>query len=72
MLSLSKENDQVFINTHSSVFIADNEPIQTIFKVDKNEGITHIDKTDDVDKPNLIYELLGGSPGDLYCQETFL
>ena len=46
LLSLSKENDQVFINTHSSVFIADNEPIQTIFKVDKNEGITHIDKTD--------------------------
>ena len=72
LLSLSKENDQVFINTHSSVFIADNEPIQTIFKVDKNEGVTHIDKTDDIDKPNLIYELLGGSPGDLLLPRNFL
>lgn len=72
LLSLSKENDQVFINTHSSVFIADNDPIQTIFKVDKNEGVTHIEKTDDIDKPNLIYELLGGSPGDLLLPRNFL
>jgi len=72
LLSLSKYNDQVFINTHSSVFITDNEPTQTIYKVDKNEGATHIDKTDDVDKPYMIYELLGGSPNDLLLPRNFL
>lgn len=72
LFSLSKENDQVFINTHSSVFIADNEPTQTIFKVEKSEGVTRIEKTDDIDKPNLIYELLGGSPADLLLPRNFL
>lgn len=72
LLTLSKDNDQVFINTHSSVFIADNEPTQTIFKVEKNEGVTRIEKTDDIDKPNLIYELLGGSPADLLLPRNFL
>ena len=72
LLSLSKDNDQVFINTHSSVFIADNEPTQTIFKVEKSDGVTRIEKTDDIDKPNLIYELLGGSPADLLLPQNFL
>lgn len=72
LLSLSKDNDQVFINTHSSVFIADNEPTQTIFKVEKSDGVTRIEKTDDIDKPNLIYELLGGSPADLLLPRNFL
>lgn len=72
LLTLSKDNDQVFINTHSSVFIADNEPTQTIFKVEKSEGVTRIEKTDDIDKPNLIYELLGGSPADLLLPRNFL
>lgn len=72
LLSLSKYNDQVFINTHSSVFITDNEPTQTIFKVDKNEGATQIDKKDDIDKPYMIYELLGGSPADLLLPRNFL
>lgn len=47
-------------------------PYKLFFKVDKNEGVTHIEKTDDIDKPNLIYELLGGSPGDLLLPRNFL
>jgi predicted ATP-dependent endonuclease of OLD family len=72
LLALSKNQDQVYINTHSSVFIADNSLDQTIFKVEKNEGVTSIGKTEDSDKPNLVYELLGGSPADLLLPRNFL
>ena len=66
---LSESNDQVFINTHSSVFVADNFPNQKIFKAEKNEGETEIEPTDDITKPYIVYELLGGSPSDLLLQE---
>lgn len=70
--TLSRTNDQVFINTHSSVFVADNYVGQTIFKVEKIDGITEISQSPDVDKPYIVFELLGGSPSDLLLPKNFL
>lgn len=69
---LSSETDQVFINTHSSVFVADNYQSQTIFKVEKTNGETSILPVTDFDKPYIVYELLGGSPADLLLPRNFL
>ncbi|SFT71651.1 Predicted ATP-dependent endonuclease of the OLD family, contains P-loop ATPase and TOPRIM domains [Algoriphagus locisalis] len=69
---LSESTDQVFINTHSSVFVADNYPNQKIFKAEKNEGATEIEPTDDLSKPYIVFELLGGSPSDLLLPRNFL
>jgi len=70
--SLAQDTDQVFINTHSSVFVADNLEYQKIFKVEKNEGVTLIDKVTDFEKPYVVFELLGGSPSDLLLPRNFL
>lgn len=70
--TLSRGNDQVFINTHSSVFVADNYDGQTIFKVEKSEGITEISPSPDNDKPYIVFELLGGSPSDLLLPKNFI
>jgi len=72
LYELSESTDQVFINTHSSVFVADNYPNQKIFKAEKNEGQTEIDLTDDLTKPYIVFELLGGSPSDLLLPRNFL
>lgn len=69
---LSQSTDQVFINTHSSVFVADNHDGQKIFKVEKNEGATTIEVVDDLTKPYIVFELLGGSPSDLLLPKNFL
>lgn len=69
---LSTHTDQVFINTHSSVFVADNYPNQTIFKVEKNNGATSITEVSDFEKPYVVFELLGGSPADLLLPRNFL
>lgn len=69
---LSKDTDQVFINTHSSVFIADNDDGQSLFKVEKNEGETDIRLVADNEKPYIVFELLGGSPADLLLPRNFL
>jgi putative ATP-dependent endonuclease of the OLD family len=69
---LSQSSDQVFINTHSSVFVADNYLSQSIFKVEKNNGETNIQLVTDFDKPYIVYELLGGSPADLLLPRNFL
>uniref|UniRef100_F4C327 SMC domain protein n=1 Tax=Sphingobacterium sp. (strain 21) TaxID=743722 RepID=F4C327_SPHS2 len=70
--ALSQETDQVFINTHSSVFVADNYPNQSIMKVEKNSGETEIEVVNDFEKPYIIFELLGGSPSDLLLPKNFL
>ena len=72
LYDLSKDTDQVFINTHSSVFVADNYDNQTIFKVEKNNGETTVEKVGDIEKPYVIYDLLGGSPSDLLMPNNFL
>lgn len=70
--SLSQDTDQVFINTHSSVFVADNYPNQSILKVEKNEGKTEIELVSENEKPYIVFELLGGSPSDLLLPKNFL
>ena len=72
MHTLSQDIDQVFINTHSSVFVADNYPNQSIFKVEKTSGETEIEITTDFEKPYVVFELLGGSPSDLLLPKNFL
>lgn len=69
---LSQDTDQVFINTHSSVFVADNYPNQSILKVEKNDGKTEIELVSDNKKPYIVFELLGGSPSDLLLPNNFL
>lgn len=72
LLELADDVDQVFINTHSSVFIADDHPKQTIFKVEKTDGKTEFDKISPQMKPYVIFELLGGSPSDLLLPRNIL
>lgn len=72
LYDLSKDTDQVFINTHSSVFVADNYEGQSIFKVEKSSGETCISNVNESEKPYIIYDLLGGSPADLLLPNNFL
>ena len=69
---LSQSSDQVFINTHSSVFVVDNFAGQTIYKVEKNNGETEIEASTDFEKPFIVFELLGGSPADLLLPRNFV
>lgn len=69
---LSISNDQVFINTHSSVFVADNYDGQTIYQVTKEDHKTKITQVTDLEKPYIVFELLGGSPADLLLPKNFL
>jgi predicted ATP-dependent endonuclease of OLD family len=72
LLDLSSTIDQVFINTHSSVLVADDHANQQIFKVEKHNKETSICCVGEADKPYVIYELLGGSPSDLLLPRNFL
>ncbi|HAS14840.1 MAG TPA: chromosome segregation protein SMC [Idiomarina abyssalis] len=72
LLELCEDLDQVFLNTHSSVFVADDHPDQTIYKVEKEESITGFRSVDALDKPYVVFELLGGSPSDLLLPRNFL
>lgn len=64
--------DQVFINTHSSVLVADDFAGQTIFCVEKSGMKSTVAPIGVTDKPAVIYELLGGSPSDLLLPRNFL
>lgn len=72
LYSLSENMDQVFINSHSSVFVADDLEKQKIFKVEKIDGETFIDEISRSEKPYVVYDLLGGSPSDLLLPRNFL
>lgn len=72
LYDLSKDSDQVFINTHSSVFVADNCNNQIIFKVEKNSGETSISTVNDSEKQYVVYDLLGGTPADLLLPNNFI
>ena len=69
---LSQRTDQVFIHTHSSVFVADNYPQQSLFKVEKTNGETEIELVTDFEKPYIVFDLLGGSPSDLLLPRKFI
>ncbi len=66
------KSDQVMLNTHSSVLVVDDCDNQSLFKVEKDQKITTVTPVDEIDKINIIYELLGGSPYDLLLPKNFL
>lgn len=72
LFDISEAGDQVYVNTHSSVLVADENEHQSIFKVEKIEKQTEITLADEVMKMNIIYDLLGGSPSDLLLPSNFL
>lgn len=72
LYKLSEETDQVFINTHSSVFVTEDYPKQSLFKVEKISGTTEVCKVYDTEKSYVIYDLLGGSPADLLFPNNFI
>lgn len=69
---LSNRGDQVFLNTHSAVFLAEEESDQTIYTVNKEQGISSSSLVLNDDKKYVIYDLLGGSPSDLLLPRNFL
>lgn len=66
------QSDQVMLNTHSSVLVVDDSEHQRLFKVEKEQKVTSISLVEDVQKIDIIYELLGGSPYDLLLPKNFL
>jgi len=64
--------DQVFINTHSSVLVADDFAGQTVFCVEKCNMKSAVTPVSPSEKSAIIYDLLGGSPGDLLLPRNFL
>lgn len=72
LAQLAENGDQVFINTHSSVLVADDADGQTCWTVTKVGGRTTIKQVACDEKPDLIYELLGGSPADLLFPRNFI
>lgn len=72
LLELSQKGDQVFLNTHSSVFVADEADNQKIYKVEKINKETTAEIISILGKQSVVYELLGGSPADLLLPRNFM
>lgn len=72
LFDITTRGDQVFLNTHSSVLIADEEESQEIFVAEKTGGATLLKQVDNSEKIDVVYELLGGSPTDLLLPRNFL
>ena len=74
LLELADGHDQVFINTHSSVLLADDHDSQSLFRVAKEtQGETLIEKiASSPRKHEVVFELLGGSPADILLPANFL
>lgn len=72
LLELASGDDQVFINTHSSVLVADDDARQKIYKVEKINKKTGVNEIGPDEKRDVVYELLGGSPSDLLLPKNFL
>jgi putative ATP-dependent endonuclease of the OLD family len=64
--------DQVLVNTHSSVLVVEDGPVQSIFRVEKLQGVTSIGIVDAAEKIDIVFDLLGGSPTDLLLPRNFL
>lgn len=69
---ISDGGDQVFINTHSSVLVAEDFSDQTILSVEKYDKKSSISVVGPSAKASIIYDLLGGSPADLLLPRNFL
>lgn len=72
LLELTASVDQVFITTHSPVLIADDHSKQSIFRVEKTNHETSVHPINAQSKHDVVYKLLGGSPGDLLLPANFL
>jgi hypothetical protein len=72
LIVLAENGDQVLINTHSSVLVADDHPKQSLFRVWKNGLATVIEPIGATEKPQVVFELLGGSPADLLFPNNFV
>lgn len=66
------QSDQVMLNTHSSVLVVDESEHQRLFKVEKEMKETSISEAQAVEKIDIIFDLLGGSPYDLLLPRNFL
>lgn len=67
------KGDQVFVNTHSSVLVSDKEINETIFRVEKIDGATNVYPVlSALEKQNIVYDLLGGTPSDLLFPDNFI
>jgi putative ATP-dependent endonuclease of OLD family len=74
LLELADGHDQVFVNTHSSVLLADDHQSQRVFRVHKEvQGLTTVESVNSgTAKYEVVYELLGGSPADILLPSNFL
>lgn len=72
LLAIARTGDQVFINTHFSVLVADEDDLQSLFRVEKIDRQTTVAPIGSAGKPSVIYELLGGSPADLLLPRNFV
>ncbi|WP_164964061.1 ATP-dependent endonuclease [Rubrivivax sp. JA1026] len=70
--SLADGVDQVFITTHSSVFLSDMITDQAEFVVEKEDGTTTVSPMTARTRMRTVYDLLGGSPTDLLLPANFL
>ena len=52
--------------------MAENHDYQKIFKTEKINKITRIEEVSDLEKINIVFDLLGGSPSDLLLPRNFL
>jgi putative ATP-dependent endonuclease of the OLD family len=52
--------------------VSDDNENQTIFKVEKIDRITSINPITKLEKPYIVFDLLGGSPADLLLPKNFL
>jgi predicted ATP-dependent endonuclease of OLD family len=72
LLELTGGVDQVFLTTHSSVFIADEHGQQSIFEVNKEDKCTAVELVEKGGRQHVVYQLLGGNPADLLLPANFL
>ena len=72
LIELARGVDQVFITTHSSVFLSDSEQMQSEFIVEKEDRVTSVIPMTRKERTRTVYELLGGNPTDLLLPANFL
>lgn len=72
LLSLADGVDQVFVTTHSSVFLSEEHPAQRTVLVEKENGATGLRLLARAERMRAVFELLGGSPADLLLPANLL
>lgn len=72
LAGLAEGVDQVFITTHSSVFLSDTHAAQAEFVVEKEDRATSVTPMTKKERTRTVYELLGGNPTDLLLPANFL